>query len=83
MYKLEIRSYIGRIEVGSNDFEFIADIQKAIDVVMKKHDASFQPVGGLGISGLEQTLSEFDTEYKKISKPAKKRGRPVGSRNKK
>ena len=67
MYRLDINSYGGSINVQSGEFAFLVDVQEAVKAVVQKHNVLTGPKA-IPVN---------------LVKPASKRGRPAGSRNKK
>lgn len=77
MYKLEITNYMATVTIQSCDFEYLSVIRSAID------KAHVQAEGAIKTE-VENLANHFlDQELAATKKPAKKRGRPAGSRNKK
>jgi hypothetical protein len=85
MYRLEISSYIGLVKVESTDFQFLADVQAAVESVRVKHDAKFEvPLTRSNVVAMADTLFDKELAKMKTNPPVKRgRGRPAGSKNKK
>ena len=85
MYRLEISSYIGLVKVESTDFQFLADVQAAVESVREKHNAKFEdPVTRSDVVAMADTLFDLELAKMKTKPPVKRgRGRPIGSKNKK
>jgi len=77
MYELKIVTSFGVIHIESDNFDYIKDVKESLDVVQSKADKSQKDQ----MNSLVRNL--FDVEVQKMKAPAKKRGRPAGSRNKK
>jgi len=76
MYELKIATAFGAVHVESADFNYLKDVKEALDAVQAKADKSQKDEMNILVRNL------FDFEVEKTKKPAKKRGRPVGSTNK-
>ena len=76
-YILEINTSYGSVKVESFDFSYLQDVQKALELVHLNAEKAERAQ----INELANKL--FDAEVRAIKQPAKKRGRPAGSRNKK
>ena len=79
-YILEINTSYGSVKVESFDFSYLQDVQKALELVHLNAEKA-EKAERAQINELANKL--FDAEVRAIKQPAKKRGRPAGSRNKK
>ena len=76
-YTLEINTEYGSVKVESCDFAYLKDVQQALELV----HLDAEKAARAQMNELANKL--FEAEVRSVKKPAKKRGRPVGSRNKK
>lgn len=71
MYKLEIIDYLAKVTIETTDVEYLETLLNVVNKTRK----SYQDVSDWG--------DELPTVTPVVKQPAKKRGRPAGSRNKK
>ena len=71
MYKLEITDYLAKVTIETTDVDYLETLLNVVNKTRKSYE----------------DFSDWDDEVPTatpiVKQPAKKRGRPVGSRNKK
>lgn len=71
MYKLEITDYLAKVTIETTDVEYLETLLNVVNKTRK----SYEDVSDWG--------DDLPTAKPVATQPAKKRGRPAGSRNKK